>query len=214
MNEHSLGRKVGLRLNEREVTTTSEMMEAYREQINRYGFTPKSLFYSNDEIHAAKISHYASLAHRLIEGFPKVLDVGCGYGSLVPFLPTCEYVGIDVIEEFVIEARRRYAGARFEHTSLHDFKEKCDWVLIPGMMGSVVDPDAVVEDAWSLCRSALIVDFINSSKYTGSSLNSYDIGTCVEIFLEKGSTHVEVIECPSFNWTILVAWRSGPWLLS
>lgn len=38
----------------------------------------------------------------------RVLDCGCGPGEFCAFLPDVEYVGIDVDERYVTEARRRY----------------------------------------------------------------------------------------------------------
>jgi SAM-dependent methyltransferase len=207
-----LSNRARLRLADREIMSRADMIEEYRRQISAYGFSPQSLFYSDAELHTAKMAQYASLARLLVQGNERVLDVGCGYGSLVPLLPPCEYVGIDLVEEFVKEARRRYPGVRFECVAVEWFTEKADWVFVPGMMGSIVDPEATVERVWGMCRRGLVVDFIDSSKYTGSSLNSYNIGACVEFLLALGSTHVEVMTSSSVNWAILVARRFGPWL--
>lgn len=57
---------------------------------------------------------------RFVEGFvrPKagdrVLDLGCGTGALLGFMPAgVEYVGVDVDERYIAAARKRY-GARAE----------------------------------------------------------------------------------------------------
>jgi SAM-dependent methyltransferase len=212
MSRRILQRSAHLQLAGREIATTADLVDTYHQQIRQYGYTPNTLFYSNAALHTAKVAHYASLASSLLVGLPKVIDVGCGYGSLVPFLPPCEYVGIDLVEEFVLEARCRYAGVRFECADLESFNESADWVLMPGLMGSVVDPDAMVERAWVLCKQGLAVDFIDASKYQGSSLNSFNIEACVGKLLELGSCHVEVMTCDPYDWSIVVARRSGPWL--
>jgi 2-polyprenyl-3-methyl-5-hydroxy-6-metoxy-1,4-benzoquinol methylase len=205
-------RSAELRLADRKIASTADMVDSYHQQIREHGFTPRSLFYTNVELHTAKIAQYASLARLLLVDCPKVMDVGCGYGSLVPFLPPCDYVGIDLVEEFIVEARRRYPGIRFECTALESFTEAADWVLIPGVMGSVVDPDAMIDRAWALCRRGLAVDFIDASKYKGTSLNSYNISACVAKLLLLGSRHVEVMSGDGADWSILVARRSGLWL--
>jgi SAM-dependent methyltransferase len=43
----------------------------------------------------------------------RVLDIGCGPGTMVPYLPGTEYVGLDVSAEYIERARRRFPQARF-----------------------------------------------------------------------------------------------------
>ncbi|MFW6161215.1 MAG: class I SAM-dependent methyltransferase [Planctomycetota bacterium] len=47
----------------------------------------------------------------------RVLDLGCGLGDLYAHLTACgigcDYTGVDLLEEMVVAARRRHAGARF-----------------------------------------------------------------------------------------------------
>ena len=38
----------------------------------------------------------------------KILDVGCGPGSMVPYLPRSEYVGFDANPDYIQQARRRF----------------------------------------------------------------------------------------------------------
>lgn len=40
----------------------------------------------------------------------RVLDCGCGPGDSLDFLPSVEYVGIDIDEEYIAAARSRYGG--------------------------------------------------------------------------------------------------------
>jgi SAM-dependent methyltransferase len=43
----------------------------------------------------------------------RILDIGCGPGSIVPYLPTSEYVGFDVNPDYIRRAQRLFPEARF-----------------------------------------------------------------------------------------------------
>jgi len=43
----------------------------------------------------------------------RILEIGCGPGTIVPFLPECEYLGFDLSPDYIQKARKRYPYARF-----------------------------------------------------------------------------------------------------
>lgn len=201
-----------LNLSDRNVETTHDMVSAYQDNIKKHGYSAETLFYSDEELHAAKIIQYATLAHRIWSGCPSVLDIGCGYGSIIPFLPQCSYAGIDVVPEFVEEARRRYPGRRLEVKDIYEYNEKSEWVLLLGIMGSVPEPERLVTRAWELTTVGLIVDFIDSEKYKGHlNRNSYNIGACLSFLMGLGSSHIEIFSPSGFNWVIMLAYKQGVW---
>ena len=58
----------------------------------------------------------------------RVLDLGCGTGDLIPFLPPCEYVGIDGNSAYLQTARRLYPhGPTFSALDLGELR--------PGSLG-------------------------------------------------------------------------------
>ena len=59
----------------------------------------------------------------------RVLDLGCGTGDLIPFLPACEYVGIDGNGAYLRTARRLFSKGA-------DFREFDLAALTPGGLGS------------------------------------------------------------------------------
>ena len=72
-----------------------------------------------------------------------VLDVGCGHGDLKGFLDTrfhgFDYVGIDQMTEFVMEARRRYGQRPSCYFCIADFTDAelphADYVFASGVLG-------------------------------------------------------------------------------
>ena len=41
----------------------------------------------------------------------RILEIGCGPGTIVPYLPDSEYVGFDLSEEYIEQARRKFSDA-------------------------------------------------------------------------------------------------------
>jgi cyclopropane fatty-acyl-phospholipid synthase-like methyltransferase len=77
----------------------------------------------------------------------RILDIGCGPGNMLPFLPDCDYVGVDSNEEYIAAARRRYGHrGRFicERVSHHDVNQldSFDIVLALGLVHHLNDSEA------------------------------------------------------------------------
>src|SRR5689334_19916127 len=97
-----------LRLDGREVRTNTELIDIYQRRISNLGFTGETMFYASEAQHQRKLAHFASLLHGLVQPQDSLLDIGCGYGSIVQALPPCRYIGIDLVPEFIVEAQAAY----------------------------------------------------------------------------------------------------------
>ena len=201
----------GLSLDGRQVSNWQEMEAAYRRRIQTHGLGHESLFYPDEALHIAKLAHMSRVLYNEVKTGESVLDVGCGTGDLIPFLPPCHYRGIDLVSEFVAEAARRYPDLTFENMNLLNIDEQYDWVLLAGMMGSVPEPEILLQKAWGLAARGIIVDFIDSSKYHGY-LNSYSLGACTEFLLRQGAQQVRIYPTPKHNWTFFVVCHQSLWL--
>ncbi|MGH9504285.1 MAG: class I SAM-dependent methyltransferase [Terriglobales bacterium] len=77
----------------------------------------------------------------------RVLDIGCGPGTMVPHLRCAEYVGLDTSTEYIERARRRFPGARFIRQSVGgaDLVERdyFDIVLSLGVLHHLDDAEAL-----------------------------------------------------------------------
>jgi cyclopropane fatty-acyl-phospholipid synthase-like methyltransferase len=78
----------------------------------------------------------------------RILDVGCGPGNMLPYLPASHYLGVDANESYIEAARRRY-GHRGQficdfvsHQSVKDLGE-FDIVLALGLVHHLSDSEAL-----------------------------------------------------------------------
>lgn len=76
-----------------------------------------------------------------------VLDIGCGTGYIINYLPTCAYMGFDINETYIAYARRRYgAGFRFHSTSFEQAQAEqvgfFDLILMNGLLHHLCDAKA------------------------------------------------------------------------
>jgi len=73
-----------------------------------------------------RVDHLEPYLEKLLGGLPdfsRILDVGCGWGSLIDFLkPTHEYLGVDVTEYFFDYIREKFPSQeiRLQHGMLPD----------------------------------------------------------------------------------------------
>ncbi|WP_299890744.1 bifunctional 2-polyprenyl-6-hydroxyphenol methylase/3-demethylubiquinol 3-O-methyltransferase UbiG [uncultured Lacinutrix sp.] len=56
-----------------------------------------------------------------IKANEKILDIGCGPGYLIDFLPKVDYTGIDIDAKYIKTAKERYKDKTFYCTPVEDF---------------------------------------------------------------------------------------------
>ena len=76
----------------------------------------------------------------------RILEIGCGPGTIVPFLPPSEYLGFDLSPEYIELAKKRFPKARFVCERVSQFllakEEKFDVVLALGIVHHLDDAEA------------------------------------------------------------------------
>jgi SAM-dependent methyltransferase len=150
---------VSVLLSGRLIRTYEELVQLYRRRIQASGYRSEVLFYSNQQQHELKLKAYARLIARLPPG-DSILDIGCGYGELLRFAtPTGYYLGIDLVADFVEEARRRYPAQQFAVVDAFNYSGPAvDWALLVGVLSSVPTPKALISMAAKVARKGLIFD--------------------------------------------------------
>ncbi len=77
----------------------------------------------------------------------RILEIGCGPGTIVPYLPKSEYIGFDASADYIEQARRRFPQARFvcERVSEYSLPERSyfDSVLALGILHHLDDAESL-----------------------------------------------------------------------
>ncbi len=58
----------------------------------------------------------------------RILDIGCGPGDIVPYLPGVEYLGFDASQEYIKAARERFGEGHLANRPRHPVTFICDQV--------------------------------------------------------------------------------------
>ena len=187
------------------------MVSAYRENIDTHGLGHKAFFYLSEGTHAARLSQFSSILHLIIKANDSVLDVGCGIGDVIPYLPPCVYKGIDIVGECVEKARKRYSDLTFSCMNVTDVTEQHDWIIILGITGTAPMPEVIIKKTWELARKGIVVDFLDSQKVQRDELNTYKMGACTEFFLDMGAQRIELYRTRN-SWNIYLVHKQSLWI--
>lgn len=168
--------------------------------IAKYGWHPMAVGFGSAETQERR---FAQLLAVLPTDLPfSLLDVGCGYGALVPYLLRYQpdlrltrYVGLDVFPE-MLEATADVVGAALPHAAVELVQVSgtdplvpffsgqsgvVDYVYAGGVLGHLPTPAAgyvLFVRAYQLCRVALVVNVLSTrADRTDSPCLYYDPGT-------------------------------------
>lgn len=87
--------------------------KSYQKSYKKYGVGPKALKWHSEK--AAK-QRYEQIVVDIDFNGKSILDVGCGFGDIIPYIADksdiFSYTGIDFVPEFIKEAKRIYPKHR------------------------------------------------------------------------------------------------------
>jgi len=116
-----------------------DKVKSYQKAFKKYNVHPKSLFWATEK---AATQRYKELVTGLDFEGKTILDVGCGFGDIIPFITkkakNFDYTGVDIVPEFVQLAQKKYPKHRFilKDYFNHPMKEKFDIVISSGALNS------------------------------------------------------------------------------
>lgn len=94
-----------------------EQTEKYRKNYSKYGYSEHSMIMPSDR---RNIRYFELLKNFELTDSFVLLDAGCGFGDINGYLKiqgisNYSYIGIDVVEEFIEEGRKRYGGENIQY---------------------------------------------------------------------------------------------------
>ena len=129
--------------------------EFWKERIEKYGNTPNI----HKTIYDVTLSNWQRIENKnkaILEMLLpkksdgskyKILECGCGYGSLIDVLPMkkVDYIGIDFSQEFITLAKEKYPQNRFDKVDIRYLDSttiscgKYDYCIARSMEGMIIE---------------------------------------------------------------------------
>lgn len=115
----------------------------YKKKFQKYGSGVKALRWSS---YQSSVNRYRELVSDIDFSNSSLLDVGCGFGGIIPYInaksSNFDYTGIDLLDEFITESKKRYPDYEFIQgdwvTYLDESKKDFDYILCCGALNSKV----------------------------------------------------------------------------
>ena len=139
-------------------------ISGYQKSFNKYGEDVRSLQWKDSK--SAEI-RYKQIVKDIDFNGKTILDVGCGFGDLIPFISAktsnFDYTGIDITPEFVDIAIKKYPDQKFLKGDYfaNPLSQKFDVVITSGTLNFVTDDPysrrgQMIKTMWEWADSAVI----------------------------------------------------------
>ena len=192
----------------------------YAESFRIHGDSPSSLLTPKGR---------NDLRFRAIDPFvsrkgARVLDYGCGLGYMYQYLHEAgceiEYVGIDILPEFIEACREKYPGANFRHIDAEENVDGIyDVVFSSGVFNLSTHSDAAKSKAYALDRveklfnaaqEVLVCDFLsNFVDFQQVDSQHFSVGEITEFCVSKLGRRFQLRhDLLPYEFT-LIAWKDS-----
>jgi cyclopropane fatty-acyl-phospholipid synthase-like methyltransferase len=148
------------------------IQQYYRKKLKRYG-TKSALSVDWDSDHN-QIERFKILSKIGDLTGKSVLDFGSGLGDLYGYLSKrfkgVKYLGIDILPEFIEEAKKKYKQGNFELKELDDVKESFDYVFASGSLTYKMRKDKnfylkIVEELYQRAKMGVAFNMLDKGFY-------------------------------------------------
>lgn len=206
----------------------SQAGDYYSATLVRHGATPPGVDWESDQLQQLRFAELLKVAD-MTRSF-SLNDLGCGYGALLAHLKAClqpmqfDYLGIDIAEEMVREARRLWgAGARARFVVGSECPRQADYSVASGIFNVRLDQPTELWERYvtrilgglhEASRLGFAVNFRAESHSGLSSAGLYETRPERWVyFCEEGfDASVEVVADYGLReFTLLVRPKASPW---
>lgn len=143
----------------------------YGERLKKFGVAPQTLGWGcwDDQL-----TRFQVMVTQENFANKTVLDIGCGFADFYGYLKSqsisCQYIGVDIMDEFVKQNQETYPEAHFiccDFMSQPERLPQADYVVSNGTMNFKLEDNfsytkKFLQMAFSQAREKLIVDFLSS----------------------------------------------------
>ncbi len=146
---------------------SKSILNHYSNLFKKYGDSPKSLGWGNGR---------QSMRFQILNQIGNfqncsVLDVGCGFGDFFGFLGSqkikSRYYGVDINDDFIKLAQKKYPQGKFESCDIqkNKFNKKFDWVIGTGLTNkssTYLHLKTLVKKMFEISKKGVAIDFVSN----------------------------------------------------
>jgi SAM-dependent methyltransferase len=107
----------------------------YKTSLKKHGLTSRALHWNSDQSQKLRFEVLLSLLPEKLSGC-KIVDAGCGFGDLYSFMnpKPLQYIGIDLMDTMVEEAKKRTGCEIVKKDICYDELPQTDYYFCSGSM--------------------------------------------------------------------------------
>ena len=113
----------------------------YRKTFKKYGVDPRALQYPSSK---AQERRFRELITDIDFENKSILDVGCGFADIIPFIEdntkNVDYTGVDIVPEFIEVCKKKYPKYKFTVVDYfrNPLKKKFDIIITSGTLNAKI----------------------------------------------------------------------------
>lgn len=164
----------------------------YKDAFNTHGNSLDAVFIPKGR----QLERFISLLTYVNAESFSILDYGCGLGQMASYIkqtfPKANYLGVDIVEEFISENNAKYDFGRFEIIrDCYDINENYDVITAAGVFNLLYVPDKKK-------HQQIVFENLTHLFSKTNNVLSVNFMTDQVDFIQEGAFHQNVIELYNF----------------
>lgn len=170
------------------VNNTSFYLNAFK----KYGVSPKGLNWINEYSQNVRFGIILDLIGKNLTRTTTVVDAGCGFGDFYLFLKKrnieVEYIGYDVLEEFIEVAKKRTKQKCYKRDIVSDELEYADFYVASGSLNILTKFETMlfIQRCYEHSKKGFVFNLLKSSNIS-SLFNICDKQEIIDFGKEIGA---------------------------